>query len=57
MTGKAIPIHNAALHPHKAYAHTPIEEEPIAPPKKKIAMNSLFNRLQISDPNEKSNVD
>lgn len=52
MTGKAIPIDNAALHPPEAYAHPPIDD-PIAPPKKKIAMNNPFNRLRISGLKEK----
>lgn len=45
MVGKAIPIHNVRFHP-------PIKD-PTAPPKKKIAINSPFNRLRISGLNEK----
>lgn len=52
MVGKAIPIHNVRFHPPKAYAHPPIKD-PTAPPKKKIAINSPFNRLRISGLNEK----
>ncbi len=52
MTGKAIPIHNVILHPPEAYAHPPIDD-PIAPPRKKIAINNPFNRLRNSGANEK----
>ena len=51
--GKATPIHNAALHPPVAYAHPPIAD-PMAPPKKKIAIKSPFRRLRISGLSEKS---
>ena len=51
--GKAIPIHKTVLHPPAAYAHPPIAD-PIAPPKKKIAINSPFRRPRISGLNEKS---
>ena len=51
--GGIIPIHNAVPHPPSAKAHPPIPE-PIAPPKKKIAINSPFRRLRTSGLNEKS---
>lgn len=52
MVGKAIPIHNATLHPPEAYAHPPTKD-PTAPPKKKIVMNNPFKRLRTSGCKEK----